>query len=265
MSIQGEEMEKINYTPRVEKESTKGKKWQEKLPKWSIIWETERKEWRKQMWSVKTETESRWKEIEGKSRDVFQCFNAGKKYVGNNKQEGKGNQQYRGCPAGQHPASPWMTLGPTIQRARKKAVVLSKHSSCLWLPAFSASVLHRPFIYRSKWSSQILYQRFLCGANDSWRRYHETSHRRGLKLVRERHIGHLQRWQNKWENGSQGQAGPRMNQESEHNKQSKEERRQTPQRAGRMVLYGLHPQTLTPGHLGTVYPHASRARGQLIN
>ena len=46
------------------------------------------------MWSVKTETESRWKEIEGKSRDVFQCFNAGQKYVGNNKQEGKGNQQY---------------------------------------------------------------------------------------------------------------------------------------------------------------------------
>lgn len=51
------------------------------------------------MWRIKTETESRWKEIEGKSRDVFQYFNAGKKYVGNNKQEGKGNQQSQGHPA----------------------------------------------------------------------------------------------------------------------------------------------------------------------
>lgn len=141
MSIQGEEMEKINYTLRVE--STKGKKWQGKLSKWSIIWETERKEWRKQMWSVKTETESRWKEIEGKSRDVFQCFNAGQKYVGNNKQEGKGNQQYRGRPAGQHPGKqllPGRLWGLPSKGLGRKLL------SCLNIPAVCGSL---PFLLQS--------------------------------------------------------------------------------------------------------------------
>lgn len=137
MSIQGEEMEKINYTPRVEKESTKGKKWQGKLPKWSIIWETERKEWRKQMWSVKTETESRWKEIEGKSRDVFQCFNAGKKYVGNNKQEGKETSSTEGALQASTQLLPgWLWGLPSKGLGRKLL-------SCLNIPAVCGSL---PFL-----------------------------------------------------------------------------------------------------------------------
>lgn len=49
------------------------------------------------MWRVKTETESRWKEIEGKSRDVFQCFNAGKKYVGITNKKGKETNSNEGA------------------------------------------------------------------------------------------------------------------------------------------------------------------------
>ena len=95
------------------------------------------------MWSVKTETESRWKEIEGKSRDVFQCFNAGQKYVGNNKQEGKGNQQYRGRPAGQHPGK--QLLSGRLWGLPSKGLG-RKLLSCLNIPAVCGSL---PFLLQS--------------------------------------------------------------------------------------------------------------------
>ena len=190
MSIQGEEIGKNKLYTQSGKGEYKRKEMTGKTAQ-MINNLRQRKKWRKQTWRIKTEIESRWKEIEGKSRDVFQCFNAGKKYVGNHK-KGKETSSPKGTlPAStRETASAWTALGPSTQRARKESAVLSKHSSSSWLPAFSASDFNRPW---SKWSSQILYQRFLCDANGSWCRYHETSHRRELKLVREGYISHLGR------------------------------------------------------------------------
>lgn len=81
MSLQGEEIGKIRYTlskkekkkRRVEKERN-----DRKTPK--IINNLREKEREiKKMWRIKNETEGRQKGTEGKSIDVFQCFNVGNK------------------------------------------------------------------------------------------------------------------------------------------------------------------------------------------
>ena len=142
MSIQREEMGKSKLYTQSGKGEYKRKEMTGKTAQ-MINNLRQRKKWRKQMWRIKTETESRWKEIEGKSRDVFQCFNAGKKYLGNNKQEGKENQQSQGHPASRHPGKqllPGQRWGPASKGLGRNLL------SCLNIPALRGSL---PFLLQT--------------------------------------------------------------------------------------------------------------------
>lgn len=142
MSIQGEEMGKNKLYTQSGKGEYKRKEMTGKTAQMISNLRQREKEMKKtnaenQNW------ESRWKEIEGKSRDVYQCFNAGKKYVGNNKQEGKGNQQSQGHPAGQHPGKqllPGQRWGPASKGPGRNLL------SCLNIPALHGSL---PFLLQT--------------------------------------------------------------------------------------------------------------------
>lgn len=138
---------------------------------------------------------------------------------------------------------PLGSSGATSQRPGTNFVLLSKNPSCLWLPAFSASVLHQ--LWRKLSIQKPNNQGCFCGDNASWHRSHKSSHRREPQLLR---LGHEKSLggstvRTKGEMGeSRTENAPRL----ERKKWPKKERRQTPQRTDKMVPHTLHPSNPYP-------------------
>lgn len=156
---------------------------------------------------------------------------------------------------------PLGSSGATSQRPGTNFVLLSKNPSCLWLPAFSASVLHQ--LWRKLSIQKPNNQGCFCGDNASWHRSHKTSHRREPQLLRlghEKSLGGRQ-WERrgKWEKAGL-RTHPDWSARSGQRRGGKHPRGLT-----RWFHTLFTPQTPTPGHRAKAYPCVSGARDTLIN